>query len=135
MQVVMWAIQESGEDFPSKVDGLFFLGMKDGGAEAEAEAGAGAAWGLVNWAIRAHWAVSSEWSSVISAIICSGECGLTGPSKVGGGASDIFEILGGFCAFPSVFSKICFGENGLWGRTPALNLKCFCRIALLNYVK
>jgi hypothetical protein len=44
----MWAIQESGDDFPSKVGGLLFLGMKDGGAEAEAEAGAGATWGLVN---------------------------------------------------------------------------------------
>jgi hypothetical protein len=131
----MWAIQESGEDIPSKVGGFFFLDMKEGGAAAEAETGAGAAWGLVNWAIRARWAVSSEWSSVMSAIICSGECGLIGPSKVGGGASDLFEMLGGFCEFPSVFSKIFCGENGLWGRKPAVNLKCFCGIALINYVK
>jgi hypothetical protein len=94
----MWAIQQTREDFPSKDGGLFFFGMKDGGAEAEAEAGASAAW-LVNWAIRARLAVSSEWSSVMSAIICSCECGLVGPSRAGGGASDIFEILGGFCAF------------------------------------
>ena len=109
----MWAIQESGEDFPSKVGGLFFFGMKEGGAEAEA--GEGAAWGFVNWAIRARWAVSSEWSSVIRAIICSGECGLFGPSKVGGGASDIFEILVGFCVFPSVFSKIIFWRKRTLG--------------------
>jgi hypothetical protein len=105
----MWAIQESGDDFPSKVGVLFFFGMKKGGAEAEE--GEGAAWGswtLVNWAIRARWEVSSKWSSVMSAIICSGECGLFGPSKVGGGASDIFEFLVGFFAFPSDFSKIIF---------------------------
>jgi hypothetical protein len=111
----MWATQESGEDLPSKVGGLFFLNMKDGGAEAEAEAGAGAAWGLVNWAIRAGWAVSSEWSSVMSAIIHSGECGLIGSSKVGGGASNIFEILGGYCVFPSVFSKIIFWRKRTLG--------------------
>ena len=112
----MWAIQESGGDFPSKVGGLFFFGMKEGGAEAEE--GEGAAWGgwtLVNWAIRARWALSSEWSSVMSAIICSGECGLFGPSKVGGGASDIFENLVGFCVFPSVFSKIIFWRKRTLG--------------------
>ena len=112
----MWAIQESGEDFPSKVGGLFFFGMKEGGAEAEE--GEGAAWGawtLVNWAIRARWAVSSEWSSVIRAIICSGECGLFGPSKVGGGASDIFENFGWIlcvseCFFEDYFlAKTDFG--------------------------
>ena len=129
----MWAIQESGEDFPSKVGGLFFFGMKEGGAEAEG--GEGVALGFVNWAIRARWAVSSEWSSVMSAIICSGECGTFGPSKVGGGISDIFEVLVGFCVFPSVFSKICFGENGLWGQNPTLNLKCFWTSALFNYTK
>jgi hypothetical protein len=43
MSLVMWAIQESGEEFPSTVGGLFFLGTMTGGAEAEAEAGAGAA--------------------------------------------------------------------------------------------
>jgi hypothetical protein len=129
----MWAIQESGEDFPSKVGGLFFFGMNERGAEAEA--GEAIAWGLVNWAIRARWAVSSEWSLVMSAIICSGECGIFGPSKVGGGTCDTFEFLVGFCVFPSVFSKIVFGENGLWGRKPALNLKCFCGFAYPNYVK
>jgi hypothetical protein len=46
----MSAIQESGEDFRATLGGLFFLSTKDGGAEAEA--GAGAAWGLVNWAIQ-----------------------------------------------------------------------------------
>jgi hypothetical protein len=111
------------------------LGMKHGGAEAEAEAGAGAAWGLVNWEIRARWAVSSEWSLVMSAIICSGECRSIGPSKVGGGASDIFEISGGFCVFPSVFGRLYFGENGLSGRKPTLDLEWFCGIALFNYVK
>jgi hypothetical protein len=64
--------------------------MKDGGAEAEAVAGA--AWGLFHLAIRDRWAVNSEWRSVMSAIICSGECGLIGPSKVGGGASDILNF-------------------------------------------
>ena len=96
----MWAIQESGEDFPSKLGGLFFFGMKEGGAEAEA--GEGVALGFV---------------------------------KVGGGISDIFEFLVGFCVFPSVFSKICFGENGLWGQNPTLNLKCFWTSALFNYTK
>ena len=113
----MWAIQESGKDFPSNVCGLFFLGMKYGGAEAEAEAeaGAGAAWGLVNWAIRARSVVRSECSSVMSAIICSGECGLFGLSKVGGGASDIFEIFGWIlcvseCFFEDYFlAKTDFG--------------------------
>ena len=109
----MWAIQESGEDFPSKVGGLFFFGMKEGGAEAEA--GEGVALGFVNWAIRARWAVSSEWSSVMSAIICSGECETFGPSKVGGGISDIFEFLVGFCVFPSVFSKISFWRKRTLG--------------------
>jgi hypothetical protein len=41
---VMRAIQESREDFTSKVGGLFFLCIKYGGAEAKAEAGASAAW-------------------------------------------------------------------------------------------
>jgi hypothetical protein len=109
--------------------------MKDGGAEAEAEAGAGAAWGLVNWAIRARWKASSEWSSATSTIIYSGECGLIGPSKVSGGAFDIFEIFGGFCVVSSVLSNRFLVENGLWGRKSALNLKCFCRIELFNYVK
>ena len=109
----MWAIQESGEDFPSKVGGLFFFGMKEGGAEAEA--GEGVALGFVNWAIWARWAVSSEWSSVMSAIICSGECGTFGPSNVGGGISDIFEFLVGFCVFPSVFSKISFWRKRTLG--------------------
>jgi hypothetical protein len=97
----MWAIQKSGEEFSSKVGALFFLGMKDGGAEAEA--GAGAARGLDNWAIRARWEVSSEWSSVMSAIICSGECGLIGPFKVDGGASDIFENWVYFVCFQVFF--------------------------------
>jgi hypothetical protein len=86
-----------------------------GGAEAEAEAGAGAAWGLFNWAIRARWAVSSEWSSVMSAITFSGEWGLIRPSKVGGGASDIFEILFGFCVFLSDFSNITFWRKRTLG--------------------
>jgi hypothetical protein len=43
----MWAIQESGEDFPSKVGGLFFFGMNEGGAEPEA--GEGIAWGSRVW--------------------------------------------------------------------------------------
>jgi hypothetical protein len=63
----MWAIQESGEYFSSKVGGFFFFGMNERGAEAKA--GEGIAWVLVNWAIRARWAVRSEWSSVMSAII------------------------------------------------------------------
>jgi hypothetical protein len=129
----MWAIQESGEDFPSKVGSLFFLGMEDGGAEAEA--GAGAAWGLVNKAIRARWKVSSEWSSVMSAIVCSGECGLIGPSKVGGGTPTFLKFRVDFVCFRVFFRRLCFGENGLWGQKPALNLECFCGIALIDYVK
>jgi hypothetical protein len=86
--------------------------MNKGGSEAEA--GEGFAWGLVTWAIRACWAVSSEWSSVMSAIICSGECGLFGPSKVGGGTSDIFEFFVGLfcvseCFFEDVLAKTDFG--------------------------
>jgi hypothetical protein len=45
---------------------------------------------------------------MMSAIICSGTGGLIMTSRVGGGASDFFGILGGFCVFPSIFSKICF---------------------------
>jgi hypothetical protein len=86
---------------------LIILGYERRGAKAEARASA--AWGLVNWAIRARWAVSSKWSSVMSTINCSGECGLIRPSKVDGGASELFEILDGFCKFLSAFSKICFG--------------------------
>jgi hypothetical protein len=36
----MWAIQESGVDFPSKAGGLLFFGMKEGVAEAEEGEGA-----------------------------------------------------------------------------------------------
>jgi hypothetical protein len=121
----MWAIQESGEDFPSKVGGLFFFGMNEGGAEAEA--GEGIAWGLVNWAIRARWAVISEWSSVMSAIICSGECGLFGPSKVAGGTSDIFEFLVEFCVFSSVLSKISFWRKQTLGSKTGPRFQMFLR--------
>jgi hypothetical protein len=51
----------------------------------------------------------------MSAIICSGDCGLIGPSKVGGGASDIFEIFVGFCVFPSIFSNITFWQKRTLG--------------------
>jgi hypothetical protein len=61
----------------------------------------------------------------MSAIICSGECGLFGPSKVGGGASDIFEMWLDFACFRVFFKRLFFGENGLWGRKSALNIKCF----------
>ena len=51
----------------------------------------------------------------MSAIICSGEFGAFGPSKVGGGTSDIFENSVGFCVFPSVFSKIIFWRKRTLG--------------------
>jgi hypothetical protein len=117
--------------FLSKVGGLFLLGMKDGGAEAEAEAGAGAAWWSVIRAIRARWEASSEWSSVMSIIICSGECGLIGPCKVGGGAIDIFEILGRFCVF-FVFFRIGFWRKWTLGSKIGAKSKTVLRNCVLQ---
>jgi hypothetical protein len=45
---------------------------------------------------------------VISAIICSGEFGT---SKVGGGISDIFEVLVGIFGFPSVFRRFVLAKT------------------------
>jgi hypothetical protein len=108
----MKAIQESVEYSPSKVLGLLFFRMKDGGAEAEADAGEFAAWEFVNWAIRPRWAVNSEWISKMSAIICSSECGLVGSSKIGGEASNMLEILVEFVCFRVFFRRLFLAKTG-----------------------